>query len=391
MKKLLSSLIVLLLLVACCLIAAFPASASDVNYDDYFIVDGMIIEYTGETEAEIVVPSVDADGNPIVRIDSRAFRNHTELTSVVISEGIESIGDETFEYCENLTEISLPYSLMESGFSALRKTSLYTLTIPGQLEVIPNDFAVAGQTLCELYISPGVDTIKSCAFYMTVSEIIFPESVYVIQGLAWNMVPSTVKTADIYILNGDCELGALSNKSAFYDQYGDIAPIVAPSYDGMTVKIYGPEDSAIKDYVNNDLKDMPLGKARFYGLDADEIDELEAKAEENGITEAPKVEDPDKDKDGDKEGNNKDDNKNIGTDTNNGGSMDMTLILILVVVVVLIIAIAVVVIVIVMNNNKKKKKKKKKAKKAAEAALKAAAEEAPAVAEEVAEEKGEEE
>ena len=100
MKKILTSFIVLLLLVSCCLIAAFPTSASDVNYDDWDIIDGVILEYLG-TDPDVVVPAVDEDGNPITRIDSRAFLKNTNIQSVVISEGIETVGD-VADYLEEI-------------------------------------------------------------------------------------------------------------------------------------------------------------------------------------------------------------------------------------------------------------------------------------------------
>ena len=74
MKKLLASVITLLLLVSCCLIAAFPTSATDINYDDFDIIDGVLLEYVGPG-GDVVVPAVDEDGNPVTRIDTKAFRD----------------------------------------------------------------------------------------------------------------------------------------------------------------------------------------------------------------------------------------------------------------------------------------------------------------------------
>lgn len=83
MKKLLSSLVVLLLLVSCCLIAAFPTSASDINYEDFDIIDGVLLEYVGPG-GDVVVPAVDGDGNLVTRIDIKAFYGNTDVTSVVV-------------------------------------------------------------------------------------------------------------------------------------------------------------------------------------------------------------------------------------------------------------------------------------------------------------------
>jgi len=164
---------VLLLLVSCCLIAAFPTSATDINFDDFDIIDGVIIEYLGEG-GDVVVPSIDADGNPVTHIDSRAFRQNTDVTSVIICEGIETMGSEVFEHCENLSEVSLPYSLTETGYSVFRNCNLYSLVIPGNLKVINSDFNVGGP-ITDIVISPGVEELNTNCLYGRFTELILPE------------------------------------------------------------------------------------------------------------------------------------------------------------------------------------------------------------------------
>jgi len=387
MKKLLSSLVVLLLLVSCCLIAAFPTSASDINYDDFDIIDGVLIEYLGEG-GDVVVPSVDADGNPVTHIDSRAFHKNTDRTSVVISEGIETMGDEVFEYCENLTEISLPYSLTETGYSVCRSTNLYALTFPGQLKVINHDFNTGGP-ITDLVISSGVEELKSDCFYGQFEELILPESVYLVAGIFRGGMRNTQKDWRLYVLNPDCELGIVDAKDEYFETYGSVAPLTF-GYEGCKCKIvvYGLKDSPIKDYVNTYMKDkMGTVTARFAGLDQDEIDELEKKNEERSITkptteEKPDETDPDDtDPDDDKKG---DDKKDTATD---GGS-DSTMLIVIIAIAggfFLLIIVVVIVLVVVMSN-KKKKKKKKKAKKVEEVV-----DEVENVVEEATEENGEEE
>ena len=158
MKKILTSFIVLLLLVSCCLIAAFPTSASDVNYDDWDIIDGVILEYLG-TDPDVVVPAVDEDGNPITRIDTRAFEKNNYINSVVVSEGIETTGNEVFHYCENLREVSLPYSLKEIGYSNFRYADLLSLVIPGQVKRVRHDTGTC-PNLSRVILSSGVEELE---------------------------------------------------------------------------------------------------------------------------------------------------------------------------------------------------------------------------------------
>ena len=119
MKKALIGVLVILILLLSCLFAAFPASASDVNYDDFEIIDGVLIEYLGEG-GDVVIPTEDADGNPVTWVDSRAFYGCTTLTSVVVPEGIEGFGNSVFEGCTNITEVTLPYSLGEASYNVFK-------------------------------------------------------------------------------------------------------------------------------------------------------------------------------------------------------------------------------------------------------------------------------
>lgn len=209
MKKLLASLITLILLVSCCLIAAFPTSAVDVNYDDFDIVDGVIIEYLG-AGGEVVIPSYDADGKEITKIDNRAFYGNTDVTAVYVCEGILEIGNECFEGCAQLQEVSLPYSLESLGdYSPFRHTSVASLIIPGNVKVIPSDLVVGvkaedggtGVSFSDLIISPGVEEVRSGALYCSASELIFPDTVCVIEGAAWTYAKNDIS---LYICNPDC-------------------------------------------------------------------------------------------------------------------------------------------------------------------------------------------
>ena len=397
MKKLLASVFVLLLLVSCCIIAAFPASASDVNYDDFFIDNGIIIEYTG-SDADLVIPSVDAEGNPITSIASRAFEKNKDLNSVVIPEGITELGMNAFGECSNLTEVSLPYSLKKSESGVLRKTALLSLTVPAQLKDVPNDF-VSGLSVTELFISPGVETIASGAFNVAVSEVIFPSSVYKIGGAFWSDIPAPVSELSIYILNPDCILGQINEKHPLYEKFGSPAPLAIRTVKWKPqIKIYAPRDAAdIKEYVKTVCND---NMTNFIGLSDEQIATLEAQCKENGIMEPtvdPSTQDPTDDPDDAKDDDKKTDNDK-GTGLLSGGGDNKMLIVLIAVIggFFFLIIIGLVVLVIVMNNNKKKKKKKKKAKKVAEALEKEIVEKAPVEeavekATEVAEETGEEE
>ncbi len=428
MKKLLSSLVVLLLLISCCLIAAFPTSASDINYDDFDIIDGIVLEYLGEGVEDIVIPSVDVNGDPITQIAERAFLGNTEITSVVIPEGIEFIGHEAFQNCSSLNEVTLPYSLQETGISCFRRAPLHNLTVPGNLTVINHDFAWVS---FDLVLSPGVVELKTGCFYGGFTDLVLPESVEMVRACFHGGLSKQIKEKNIYVLNPDCELGVVEPKYAaitatmFASENSYNAEIISDEiqpltfcYEGNTCRftIYGLEGSATEEYVDTYMKGK-MGSSgvvvKFEALTQAELDSLEEENKGKGIK-RPSITGTDggtdgagdgatdgdgaatgNDTDGAQTNNNNNNTNNGGSNNVNGGGIDSTLLIIVIAAFggfFLLIIIAVIVVVIVMNNKKKKKKAKRKAKKAAEAALEAVTESvAEDVAEDVVEEAGEEE
>jgi len=418
MKKLLASLIVSLLLLSVCIVAAVPASAADgVNYDDWLIFDGAIVEYCG-SDAEVVVPTVDADGLPITKIEGSAFAGsqatpNTTLEKVVIPEGITEIGGCAFEYCENLIEVSLPYSLEKAGHSLFRYCNLTEIKIPGNLKEIPSDFTT-GCPISEFVISYGVEVFAhgSITVGAGCEEIIFPKSVYEIQGRAACYLKNDAGDAngrlEFYILNDDCKIGYSDGSEQWYKRWNGAergAAFEVPTnfnYDPVwyskftQMHIYGLDGGNIQQYVKDFMSngDKPWEYAVFHGIEKSEIDEKNQWCKDNAVA---KPDETKKDDDEDNDKSNKDDedddngssNKKNNNNAASSGIDSTTLILIIAIAggFFLLIIIVVVVLVIVMGS-KKKKKKKKKAK--VEAPVEeAVAEEVPV--EEAAEEKGEEE
>ena len=398
MKKLLASLITLILLVSCCLIAAFPTSAVDVNYDDFDIVDGVIIEYLG-AGGEVVIPSYDADGNEVTKIDTRAFYGNTDVTAVYICEGILEIGSECFEGCAQLQEVSLPYSLEKLGdYSPFRKTSVASLIVPGNVKVIPSDLVVGisveqggtGVSFSDLIISPGVEEVRAGALYCSAQELIFPDTVCVIEGTAWLYAK---KDISLYICNPDCQIGGLQQERQAYKPnstqtytYTRNAPIVLMWDSQATVKIYADRDKAteIKDTVNEWRSEFPDAKIEFRGMDADKLQEKNEYCKTNGTVAPTKwvmekdgsIKSEDKESSttsGDDDNTKKNNNKN--TQTSNG--LDTKTLIIIIASAfggLILIIVIVVVVLVVVNNNKKKKKAARRAAKKKAAEAKAAAE-----------------
>ncbi len=383
MKKLLATLVTLVMLVGCCFIAAMPASAEEmqINYDDFDIADGMIIEYLG-AGGNVIVPSEDAEGNPITRIDNKAFWDNDTVTAVYICEGIEEIGDQAFELCTSLTEVSLPYSLEEMGHSAFQYTSLNSITLPGKLKKVPASVVVSASTeqgglgiLWENCImSYGIEEVSHTAFYFGGTELVFPSSVHKIEGGA--IIQYHKEEINLYICNPDCEIGVLEasltahkpNSNQPFAFEGGEAPIMLMWSDGKkgVSKYYIQNDAqGLKDTINGWKATYPDALISIVGKDADAMAQKNQECKDKGIIKATKyVMDADLSADenggdtnwanGDKNNN----NNNANADNNGGNNMMLMVIIICASVVIVVITVAV--MMVNMNNGKKKKKKKKK-------------------------------
>lgn len=88
-----------------------------------------------------------------------------EITRVIISEGVTSIGDGVFEECSNMTSITVPSTVTSIGEAAFRGCSALTaITLPEGLTRIA-DYAFDGcSALTRMTIPASVTCIESSAF-----------------------------------------------------------------------------------------------------------------------------------------------------------------------------------------------------------------------------------
>ncbi|MDR1028226.1 MAG: leucine-rich repeat protein [Clostridiales Family XIII bacterium] len=105
--------------------------------------EATITGYEG-TDGAITIPDFVAGSGteeiiPVTAIGDRAFQgNASTITSVVIPEGVTSIGDWAFFYYTPLTAVTLPDSLTNIGFAAFQLTSLEEVAIPKNVTSIGN-------------------------------------------------------------------------------------------------------------------------------------------------------------------------------------------------------------------------------------------------------------
>jgi len=114
------------------------------------------------------------------------YQNRTLITSVVIADGITSIGNYAFQSCSNMTSLSIPSSVTyigSSGVSGCKK--LTSLTIPSSVTYIGNS-AFSSCVFPSLTLPSGVEIIKDWAFSgCTFTSISIPSTVTSIGSLVF--------------------------------------------------------------------------------------------------------------------------------------------------------------------------------------------------------------
>ena len=111
--KVLARLIVFVMLFSSLMCADVRCASADGL--KYRVSDGKVTVtgYTSSPKGELVIPS-EIDGMPVTAIGEGAFEDCTDLTSVVISEGVTQIFGSAFQGCRKLA-VSIPNTVTKIG------------------------------------------------------------------------------------------------------------------------------------------------------------------------------------------------------------------------------------------------------------------------------------
>ncbi len=173
----------------------------------------------------------------VTRIGSYAFCECKKLKSVSISDTVTTIGFSAFYDCTSLTDVKMPNSLWYTGDSVFNGcTSLKNITIPNSISKIESfTFARSGLT-----------------------NITIPESVYSIQDYAFSscrdLKSVTILNPHLVVYKDQTNFSGTQKALGWYiDDYGDDKKI--PDF-----TIYGYKGSNVEKFANNN-------SFKFIGLD----------------------------------------------------------------------------------------------------------------------------
>ena len=155
----------------------------------YLAIDPYDAVYcTDTTVTEVVIPET-INGHKVKSIAAAAFEYCTQLTTVTIPDTVTEIGDGAFFECHSLTSITIPNSVTSIGDEAFYLcVSLGEITIPNSVTSIGNRAFGACHGLSEITIPNSVTSIGDSTFLscMSLSSVTIPDSVTTIGEGAFN-------------------------------------------------------------------------------------------------------------------------------------------------------------------------------------------------------------
>ena len=186
LKKWLLGLATFAAMVVICAVCAGAETYGDYEYS--VLNDGTvkITDYNGGAE-KVEIPEM-IDGRSVTSIGNYAFEYCENITSVTIPNSVTSIGEYAFSGCESLISVTILSGVTSIGDYAFEDcTSLTNITIPNSVTDIGRSAFSGCTSIKSITIPDSVTSIGSSAFYgcTSLTSIMIPDSVTRIDSSAF--------------------------------------------------------------------------------------------------------------------------------------------------------------------------------------------------------------
>ena len=197
MKKLLLGIATFVTMVVLCFVSA---GAETYGVFEYSVLDDGTVsitryEYYNNNATTVNIPS-EIDGKKVTSIGDNAFNYSSQmtggsspLTTVVIPDGVTTIGEYAFSNCNVLKSVTIPESVTSIGERAFSNcSSLEAVSLPVGLTEISGYLFEQCVSLKSITIPDGVGIIGYKAFYncSSLTSLTVPDSVAQIDGYAFS-------------------------------------------------------------------------------------------------------------------------------------------------------------------------------------------------------------
>ena len=210
----------------------------------------------------------------------------TDITKVIINEGVTTIGYDAFSNCKKLTSVTLPDTVTFISDAFKNCTALTEITIPDSVTTLSMSAFSHCASLKKVVIGNSIPIIEQNTFYecSSLEDLTIGESVVIIKI---NAFPKCASLKNITI---PANVKSIEDHAFGYYYDGEKGEYV--KYEGIT--ICGYKDTAAEKYalengfVFNAIEDNPEGKAICGDADCDgDITILDATAIQRYLAELP--------------------------------------------------------------------------------------------------------
>ena len=194
-----------------------PIEYSLSDNGEYYSVSGVLDSKASNIEIPATI-----DGKPVKHISDSAFKDCENITSIIIPNGIISIGSSAFEGCKSLTSVVIPNSVTSIGDSAFDAcTSLTNIVIPDSVASIGDSVFMWCHSLTSVTLPDNMKTIPLQMFYNCTSlkNVTIPNCVTSIERGAFAFCKSLTSVTIPKSVNYIGELAFAHNDSAITFNY----------------------------------------------------------------------------------------------------------------------------------------------------------------------------